>query len=210
MWENVIGIVNEQAGTNQGVEALINAPTVGGGRKAAAARRAAAQEAVMATGGFDSAITNYHSLLNLAKTQGAVGAGNRGACKVCGQIGHLTRQCRNQFSKYFDGAEGGEVGPSNAGAPLPGIPDGDLSDSDLSLSHSSKSSSGSESSGAQRKRKEKERKRKRKERREKKEKSKKRRRKEKEARKEGKRDKKHKKKSKRSSSSSSSSGSESD
>lgn len=28
MWENVIGISNEQAGTNQGVEALINAPTV--------------------------------------------------------------------------------------------------------------------------------------------------------------------------------------
>lgn len=28
MWENVIGITNEQAGTNTGVEALINAPTV--------------------------------------------------------------------------------------------------------------------------------------------------------------------------------------
>ena len=31
MWENVIGITNEQAGTNTGVEALINAPTVRGG-----------------------------------------------------------------------------------------------------------------------------------------------------------------------------------
>lgn len=30
MWENVIGISNDQAGTNQGVEALINAPTVSG------------------------------------------------------------------------------------------------------------------------------------------------------------------------------------
>lgn len=50
MWENVIGIVNEQAGTNTGVEALINAPTHGGGRKRSAAARAAAAEAVMATG----------------------------------------------------------------------------------------------------------------------------------------------------------------
>ena len=50
MWENVIGVVNEQAGTNAGVEALINAPTIGGGRKRAQAARAAAAEAVLATG----------------------------------------------------------------------------------------------------------------------------------------------------------------
>ncbi len=95
MWENVIGITEQQAGTNTGVEALINAPTIGGGRKATQARRQAAAEAVMATGGFDSSITNYQSLLALAKQQGAVGSGTRGACKVCGQMGHLTKQCRN-------------------------------------------------------------------------------------------------------------------
>ena len=50
MWENVIGVVNEHAGANQGVEALINAPQHGGGRKRSAEARAAAAEAVMATG----------------------------------------------------------------------------------------------------------------------------------------------------------------
>lgn len=95
MWENVIGMTNEQAGSNAGVEALINAPTIGGGRKATQARRQAAAEAVLATGGFDTSITNYQSLLAIAKQQGAVGTGSRGACKVCGQTGHLTRQCRN-------------------------------------------------------------------------------------------------------------------
>lgn len=95
MWENVIGMTNEQAGSNAGVEALINAPTIGGGRKATQARRQAAAEAVLATGGFDTSITNYQSLLAIAKQQGAVGSGARGACKVCGQTGHLTKQCRN-------------------------------------------------------------------------------------------------------------------
>lgn len=113
MWENVIGISEAQAGTNEGVEALINAPVHGGGRKAALARRAAAAEAVMATGGFDTAITNYQSLLSLAKTQGAVGGNaTRGACRVCGQLGHLSKQCRNQFSKYFDAGAAGEAGSS--------------------------------------------------------------------------------------------------
>jgi hypothetical protein len=95
MWENVIGITEQQAGTNTGVEALINAPTIGGGRKATQARRQAAAEAVLATGGFDTSITNYQSLLAIAKQQGAVGAGSRGACKNCGQLGHLSKQCRN-------------------------------------------------------------------------------------------------------------------
>jgi hypothetical protein len=161
MWENVIGITNEQAGTNTGVEALINAPTVsrdacqrsygcmvpaacavlymvaspaptaasqpalpsihppthlqiGGGRKATQARRQAAAEAVLATGGFDTSITNYQSLLAIAKQQGAVGSGaaTRGACKVCGQMGHLTKQCRNGLASGGGGeaVEGSGVG----------------------------------------------------------------------------------------------------
>jgi hypothetical protein len=115
MWENVIGIVNEERGTNAGVEALINAPQRGGGNHKAMneARRAAAAEAVLATGGFDTAITSYNELLSLAKSQGAMGEGaTRGACKVCGQLGHLTKQCRNQFSKFYQG----EAGPSTAAA----------------------------------------------------------------------------------------------
>lgn len=114
MWENVIGITNEQAGTNTGVEALINAPTIGGGRKATQARRQAAAEAVLATGGFDTSITNYQSLLAIAKQQGAVGSGaaTRGACKVCGQMGHLTKQCRNGLASGGgeEAVEGSGVG----------------------------------------------------------------------------------------------------
>ena len=113
MWENVIGIINEDRGTNAGVEALINAPQRGGGNHKAKteARRAAAAEAVLATGGFDTAITSYNELLSLAKSQGAMGEGaTRGACKVCGQLGHLTKQCRNQFSKFYQG----DAGPSTA------------------------------------------------------------------------------------------------
>lgn len=117
MWEDVIGIVNEERGTNAGVEALINAPKYKGGRESKQARKAAAAEAVMATGAFDTALTDYESLLSLAKSQGAVGSSNRGACKICGELGHLTKQCRNQFSKFFQGAAGGNVQPAPGGGP---------------------------------------------------------------------------------------------
>lgn len=46
----------------------------------------------MGAGAFDSSVTNYESLLALARTQGAVGDNSRGACKICGQLGHLTKQ----------------------------------------------------------------------------------------------------------------------
>lgn len=113
MWENVIGVVSEQTGSNSGVEALIHAPSHGGGRKAAAERRAAAHTAVLATGGFDTAITNYQSLLNLAKSQGAVGGGaDRGACRICGHVGHLTKQCRNGLAASETATGGEGPGPS--------------------------------------------------------------------------------------------------
>jgi hypothetical protein len=127
MWENVIGITEQQAGTNTGVEALINAPTIGGGRKATQARRQAAAEAVMATGGFDTSITNYQSLLAIAKQQGAVGQGSRGACKNCGQTGHLTKQCRNGLAAGGGGEEGGG-GEAIAALPEPGSDGGDSLD----------------------------------------------------------------------------------
>lgn len=157
MWENVIGISNEQAGTNQGVEALINAPTIGGGRKAAQARRQAAAEAVMATGGFDTSVTNYASLLAIAKQQGAVGTATRGACKICGQTGHLTKQCRNALPG------GGEGGGAEAAALLEAPPADDGADS-LDLS------SDSSDEERRRKRRKKEKKRKEKERKRRKEK----------------------------------------
>ena len=104
MWESVIGVKNEERGTNAGVEALLNAP--GGFARGAQAKRnrqVAAAEAMKATGNFDTDVSDYNSLLKLAKEQGALGDNERrGACKICGQVGHLTKQCRNQFSKFFN------------------------------------------------------------------------------------------------------------
>lgn len=195
MWENVIGITEQQAGTNTGVEALINAPTIGAGRKATQARRQAAAEAVMATGGFDTSITNYQSLLAIAKQQGAVGAGSRGACKTCGQLGHLTKQCRNTLAAggSGDGDEAAAAALGAGGAVLGAPPAG--SDSD--------GPNFSDSSDEERRRK--------KRRKEKKRKDKeKKRRKEKKAKKEKKSRKEKKKRRHSSSSGSSSSGSDSD
>jgi len=164
MWENVIGVVNEERGANAGVEALINAPQVGQGRKAAIARRAAAAEAVLATGGFDTAVTDYQSLLTLAKSQGAVGGTNRGACKICGQLGHLTKQCRNQFSKFYQ--DQAAVAAVAAGAPGEGLDSDNSTLNSLersSIDSSDLSSSSSEEERRRRKRKDKKRRKERKE-----------------------------------------------
>lgn len=102
MWESVIGLKNEERGANAEVEAMLNAPKRGFHGEGKKKRQAAAAEAMKATGNFDTGVTDYDSLLSLAKSQGALGeAVNRGACRVCGQVGHLTKQCRNQFSKFF-------------------------------------------------------------------------------------------------------------
>jgi len=127
MWENVIGVVNEERGTNARVEAMLNAPqhghTLGKDRKA---RREAAAAAMKATGNFDTEITDYESLLSLAKSQGVVGDGEkRGACRICGQMGHLTKQCRNQFSKFYNDGKNNTRGlkPETSGkAELSGVP----------------------------------------------------------------------------------------
>ncbi|PSC67345.1 CAX-interacting 4 [Micractinium conductrix] len=193
MWENVIGITNDQAGTNTGVEALINAPTIGGGRKATQARRQAAAEAVLATGGFDTSITNYQSLLAMAKQQGAVGTGACGACKICGQTGHLTKQCRNVLPGGADGEAGG-AGPSIA---VP-VPPSDNEADDLSFDSSD--SSDEEQRRKKRRKEKKEKRRSKKSKKEKKEKSSKK-------HKRSSKDKKSKKKKRRHSSSSGSSGS---
>ncbi|KAK9842446.1 hypothetical protein WJX81_000563 [Elliptochloris bilobata] len=119
MWNNTIGVTSAQLGTNTAVEAYINAPEAGGGR---AARRAAAAQIVEQTGGFDSAVNNYESLLSLARSQGALGGQNRGACKRCGQLGHLTKQCRNTLAATSDGAGAAVLAPV-----LPPMPEGDES-----------------------------------------------------------------------------------
>lgn len=110
MWESVIGLKNEERGANAGVEALLQAPRLKQGMaQAKKSRQTAAAEAMKVTGNFNTGIIDYDSLIKLAKEQGAVGQNERrGACKVCGQVGHLTKQCRNQFSKFFT-PQGGEL-----------------------------------------------------------------------------------------------------
>eukprot|EP00884_Botryococcus_braunii_P018183 jgi/Botrbrau1/5048/Bobra.37_1s0014.1 len=204
MWTNTIGQAPDaQAGSNSAIEAALNAPTHGGGRKA---RQQAAANVVAQTDGFNTAVHSYESLLVLARSQGAVGGQNRGACKVCGQLGHLTKQCRNMQSSFFkppaDAAAGGTTNGKGvsaealeaARANLLVLPDitSDL-ESDLSDSDSSSSSSDSED---ERRRKEKKRKRKERKRAAEKRKRKK--------------EKKHKKKRRKKSKSSSSSSSDSD
>lgn len=38
-----------------------------------------------------------------------MGSGSRGACKICGQTGHLTKQCRNALPGGDGGGGGGEA-----------------------------------------------------------------------------------------------------
>lgn len=167
IWTNAVGLERE-GGNNAAVEGSLNAPQVGGGR---ASRRAAAAEVVEKTGGFDTSVEDYQALLSLARSQGAVGGQNRGACKICGQLGHLTKQCRNHLSANFKlpGTAGGAGAVADGKPLMPTLPvvqgnEDDLS-SDLSGldSSSSDSASSSESEDERRKQKEKERKRKRKE-----------------------------------------------
>ncbi|KAL0019758.1 hypothetical protein WJX79_001625 [Trebouxia sp. C0005] len=167
IWTNAVGLERE-GGNNAAVEGSLNAPQVGGGR---ASRRAAAAEVVEKTGGFDTSVEDYQALLSLARSQGAVGGQNRGACKICGQLGHLTKQCRNHLSANFKlpGATGGAGAVADGKPLMPTLPvvqgneddlSSDLSDLDSS---SSDSASSSESESERSRRKEKERKRKRKE-----------------------------------------------
>ncbi len=74
-------------------------------------------------GGFGGeAVDNYQGLLDLARSQGALGGLNRGACKKCGQLGHLTKQCRNHFSRFFDGGPGDEKDAAVRAAAAAGVP----------------------------------------------------------------------------------------
>lgn len=53
-----------------------------------------------ATAGYQPKVTSYEGLMSLAKSQGLANNANRGACKICGGLGHLTKQCRNGVSGH--------------------------------------------------------------------------------------------------------------
>ena len=102
-------------------------------------------------GGFNTSVEDYQALLSLARSQGAVSGQNRGACKICGQLGHLTKQCRNHLSAHFQlpGSTEGAAAAASAKPLMPTLPvvggnDADEMSSDLSDLDSS--SSGSQSS----------------------------------------------------------------
>lgn len=59
------------------------------------------------TAGFKAAVTDYEGLKALAKAATGGGNATRGACKVCGGLGHLTKQCRNRAAAAA-AAEGNE------------------------------------------------------------------------------------------------------
>ena len=106
-------------------------------------------------------MSSYEGLLSLARSQGAVGGQNRGACKRCGQLGHLTKQCRN----FINLAATENTGAAVLAPLLPPVAEGKDGDesSDLSLSSSdSESDSSSSSEEERRRKKQKEKKRKRK------------------------------------------------
>lgn len=111
------------------------------------------------SGGFNTAVEDYQTLLSLARSQGAVGGQNRGACKICGQLGHLTKQCRNHLSAHFQmpGSADGAAAAANGKPLMPTLPTvaGDQEDlsSDLSDLESSDSDSSSESEDERRRRK---------------------------------------------------------
>lgn len=92
---------------------------------------------------------DYQALLSLARSQGAVGGQNRGACKICGQLGHLTKQCRNHLSAHFQmpGATDTSGSAVSSRPAMPMLPTVGADAEDLSSDLSDlESSSGSDSS----------------------------------------------------------------
>jgi hypothetical protein len=140
IWANTIGIESDQGG-NSAVEAMIPAPMRGGPGRAA--KRQAAQD-LMAAAGYQPAVTSYEGLIALAKASGSMDTAARGACKLCGGLGHLTKQCKNVVGRPGGAAAGGDGAHQLLAADVDEL--SDLS----SLSSSSSDSSDSDSSGERR------------------------------------------------------------
>lgn len=69
------------------------------------------QTPAAAAAGFQPSVRDFDQLKALARRSGGDAAAlNRGACKICGGLGHLTKQCRNFLDK------GGSSGAAAAAA----------------------------------------------------------------------------------------------
>lgn len=64
---------------------------------------------------------DFDQLKALARRSGGDAAAlNRGACKICGGLGHLTKQCRNFLDKGGSGAAAAAAGEAGAAAAAAG------------------------------------------------------------------------------------------
>uniref|UniRef100_A0A7S3VN04 CCHC-type domain-containing protein n=2 Tax=Dunaliella tertiolecta TaxID=3047 RepID=A0A7S3VN04_DUNTE len=152
MWSKTIGQeANPQAGSNAAVEASIYAPTHGGSKRAE--RQENAQK-LIEKAGYNAQVTDYQGLLDLAKTQGSFGTGEkvRGACKRCGGLGHMTRQCTNFVTGHTAAAGPSTVAPGDPVSDRGLLPaPGELSELDDLSSSSSSSDSEAEASRREKK-----------------------------------------------------------
>lgn len=115
IWTDLIGIQqSKDAGTNSAIEASLSAPGKIGGQGVGVGKRVKGGVA-----GDEAIIHPTEALVALARLQGAgapdtVVEGDRGVCRVCGGMGHLTSMCKNKYSllkdEGTDGVTGGGVG----------------------------------------------------------------------------------------------------
>lgn len=140
IWATAIGIEQEMGG-NTAIEDSLYAP--GHKRGSRKEKQQRAQE-LMEAAGFQPAVKDFEGLKALAKAAGG-GTANRGACKVCGGLGHLTKQCRN-LAAAAAAAEGREDTLA-ARAAMPLLTEADDADglNELLSSGSGSGSSGSDS-----------------------------------------------------------------
>ncbi|MEW5308873.1 MAG: hypothetical protein WDW38_000797 [Sanguina aurantia] len=157
MWNNTIGITDTNAGSNSVIEASLRAPGGGGGGGGGKDRKRERAQQLIEASGYQQAVTSYEGLMSLARAQGGGGGGTRGACKICGGLGHLTKQCKNGVSGHVAGTADLDAAAAHAvGIAL--LPDpgtiSDLTDSsDDSDSSGSSSDGDSDDSGRKRRRK---------------------------------------------------------
>jgi hypothetical protein len=72
---------------------------------------------LFAAAGFQPSVRDFEGLKALARRSGGdASALNRGACKICGGLGHLTKQCRNFLDKGGAAAAAAAAGGADGAA----------------------------------------------------------------------------------------------
>ena len=103
IWTDLIGIQqSKDAGTNSAIEASLSAPGKIGGAGVGVGKKV--QRGIA---GDEAIIHPTEALVALARLHGAgapdtVVEGDRGVCRVCGGMGHLTSMCKNRYKLLTD------------------------------------------------------------------------------------------------------------